>query len=254
MAITGVASGSKSGVSAGGTNWGSILSTYGPLALQALSSYQAGRSNDRATDAQIDALDEAGQLQYQTALQAMEMARLRDIQTRLDTEQPRYQGYNAMRTIARQLGLPTYDEPFNRTLDAFRPGGSVGTGGVDAGVPGGSSAIPGGGGIPFAVGDNQFRPRNPSQGQSALSGAATGASIGSSFGPIGTVVGGVIGGAAGYFGASDGGDLKDGSRVYVTKNGTFFDARGNVIARAQRPAAGQAPVDIPGLQRNGGRI
>ena len=40
----------------GGTNWGSILATYGPAALEALSSYSAGRANNRATDAQIDAL------------------------------------------------------------------------------------------------------------------------------------------------------------------------------------------------------
>jgi hypothetical protein len=246
---------SKSG-GGGGINWGSILRDYGPAALEALSSYSAGRANNRATDAQIDALDEAGRLQYQTALQAMEMARLRDVQTRLDTEQSRYGGYNAMRTIAQQLGLPVYDQPFNRTLDAFRAGGGGGGfgggGGQGAGQGGGFGAP---GGPPMGIGDNQFRPRNASKGQGAASGAATGASIGTSILPgWGTAIGAVIGGAAGYFGASDGGDLKDGSRVYATKNGTFFDSRGNVIARVPPPAAGEGLKLVPGLQRNGAAI
>jgi len=283
MATTSPATLSKS-TGGGGTNWGSILATYGPAALEALSSYSAGRANNRATDAQIDALDEAGQLQYQTALQAMEMARLRDIQTRLDTEQPRYQGYNAMRSIAQQLGLPVYDQPFNRTLDAFRAGGGTGGG------------MGGGGGAPIG-GVNPVGIRQP--------GAGTGAAIGN---VIGSYFGGSAGGAAGSFigqgaedqgynlaalvdptGSSgnfftdkggnkylnalvepnvrnlikqipflgdmafgDGGDLKTGSRVYANSNGVFFDQGGNVIARVQKPTSGQ--VAVPGLSRNGNPI
>lgn len=241
-------SGSSGG--SGGFNWGAILRDYGPAALEAYQAYSANRASNRATDEQVDAIENAGQLQYQTALQAMELARQRDMQTRLDTEQSRFGGYNAMRQIAQQLGLPVYNQPFNRTLDTFRPGGGgVGVGGTGGG---GFQGLPGG--PPMGIGDNQFRPRNPSAGSSALSGASTGASIGSAFGPIGTVVGGVIGGAAGYFGATDGGDLKDGSRVYATKNGTFFDARGNVIARVPPPAAGEPMKPVPGLQRNGAAI
>lgn len=243
-----VSGGGAPATTSSGTNWGSILQNYGPLLLDAYSAYSSNRASDRATDAQLDAFGEAGNLQYQTALQAMELARQRDMQTRLDTEQSRFGGYNAMRQIAQQLGLPVYDQPFNRTLDTFRPGG--GGGGTGFGGGGGGGGLPGG--PPMGIGDNEFRPRNASAGSSALSGASTGASIGSYFGPIGTVVGGVIGGAAGYFGATPGGDLKDGSRVYATKNGTFFDSRGNVIARVPPPATGMTRV--PGLQRNGGAI
>jgi hypothetical protein len=232
---------SKSG-GGGGINWGSILRDYGPMALEALSSYSAGRANNRATDAQIDALDEAGRLQYQTALQAMEMARLRDVQTRLDTEQSRYGGYNAMRTIAQQLGLPVYDQPFNRTLDAFRADGGV------------SSGFAGGGGIPMGGVGDTMRRRAPGSSDRTIGGVAQGAQIGSAFGPIGAGIGAVVGGAAGYFGDQQGGDLADGSRVYGTRGGTFFDGRGNVIARVPPPAAGEGLKVVPGLSRNGAKI
>lgn len=261
-------------------DWAGLLKEYGPAALEAYSAYSAGQANNRATDAQLGALDQAGQLQYQTALQAMELARLRDVQTRFDTEQSRYQGYNAMRTIAQQLGLPVYDQPFNATLDTFRAGGGAG----GTGTGGGRTGTGGGFINPTGVMPN---------------GAGGGA------GAIGSVVGGAFGGPAGSaFGqvvgdgierqgydwkqlevlnggnlftdkhgnkltnaiiepslrnmaalvglAGEGGDLATGSRVYANSNGVFFDQGGNVIARVQKPSSGQ--VQIPGLSRNGNPI
>ena len=259
-------------------DWGSLLREWGPTALQVVSGIMDRNAGRDATDAQQDALDRAGQLQYQTALQAMELARLRDIQTRLDTRPSRFQGFNAMQVIARQLGLPVYQGRFDETLGAFAPGsGGVGTGGGSVN------------GTPFTpsfVATNRSANRMRDAGATGSqvgsiagsivggyfggpAGAAAGSYLGDKYGKglgreiyrRGTVVGPVTAGLKALPGLAanfinkfigDGGDLATGSRVYANSNGVFFDQDGNVIARVRKPETGM--VRVPGLSRNGNPI